>query len=82
MPKVGTQDNFFEMGGHSLLATQVLLRLRERIQIESAIASLLRSANGGGAGSGSEKSLAAEIDALSEEEAQRLDQAIELSSKS
>jgi amino acid adenylation domain-containing protein len=34
VPKVGTQDNFFQLGGHSLLATQVVSRLRHAYRVE------------------------------------------------
>ncbi len=34
MPRVGVDDNFFEMGGHSLLVTQVISRLREAFGLD------------------------------------------------
>jgi len=80
LPRVGTQDNFFEMGGHSLLATQVLARLRERIQIDLPLRSFFEAPTIAALALEVERMLTEEIDSLSEEEAQRQDQAIQLSS--
>ena len=38
--RVGLRDDFFSLGGHSLLATQVIVRLRERLNLEIALKSL------------------------------------------
>ncbi|PRA33147.1 non-ribosomal peptide synthetase [Pseudomonas poae] len=35
--RIGLQDNFFDMGGHSLLATQVVVRVREQLDVELPI---------------------------------------------
>ena len=32
--RIGIHDNFFDLGGHSLLATQIVLRVRDRLQME------------------------------------------------
>ncbi|MFK8104775.1 MAG: amino acid adenylation domain-containing protein, partial [Saprospiraceae bacterium] len=34
LAKVGIHDNFFELGGHSLLASQLLVAIRETLQVE------------------------------------------------
>ncbi len=36
-PRIGVQDDFFDIGGHSLLATQIASRLRERFQMPVAV---------------------------------------------
>jgi acyl carrier protein len=38
---IGIYDNFLELGGHSLLATQLISRVREALQVELPIRSLL-----------------------------------------
>ena len=48
--EVGVDENFFELGGHSLLATQVMSRVREVLQVEVAIESAVREADGRRAG--------------------------------
>ncbi|MEL7406243.1 MAG: amino acid adenylation domain-containing protein [Cyanobacteria bacterium J06558_2] len=39
--RVGIKDDFFDLGGHSLLATQITSRIRESLNVEVSIASLL-----------------------------------------
>lgn len=41
IPKVGLRDNFFEIGGHSLLGIQIIVRLRETLDVpELSLSSL------------------------------------------
>jgi len=40
LPKVGIDDNFFNLGGHSLKATELISRLRETFPIEIPIRSI------------------------------------------
>jgi hypothetical protein len=42
VPKVGMNDNFFDMGGHSLLAVQAHRQLREMIEGEISITDMFR----------------------------------------
>ncbi|MDX9625458.1 non-ribosomal peptide synthetase [Pseudomonas fragariae (ex Marin et al. 2024)] len=37
LERVGRHDHFFELGGHSLLAVQLVLRLRQRFEVEVAL---------------------------------------------
>ncbi len=34
LERVGREDAFFELGGHSLMATQVVMRLRQQLQVD------------------------------------------------
>jgi amino acid adenylation domain-containing protein len=40
---VGRRSNFFDLGGHSLLATQVLLRVRNSLQVDLPIRSMFEA---------------------------------------
>ncbi len=84
MERVGIHDNFFELGGHSLLATQVLSRVREEFGVEiqlrilfelptlAAFASVVLQAQTEQADADDLTQILAELDQLSEEEAQLL----------
>jgi len=43
LDRVGAEDNFFELGGHSLLMTQVASRVRESLQLELPLRTLLEA---------------------------------------
>ncbi len=43
LPSVGRRSNFFNLGGHSLLATQVILRVRNTLQVELPVRSIFES---------------------------------------
>ena len=82
--RVGVLDNFFDLGGHSLKATQVIARLRATFQVAMPLKSLFESPTIEGlavaiTGNQAERvareqmvGVLAEIEDLSEEEAQRL----------
>lgn len=67
---VGVTDNFFDLGGHSLLATQVLSRLREAFQIELPLRRLFDARTIADTAEVIEEILIAEIEALSDEDAE------------
>lgn len=67
---VGVTDNFFDLGGHSLLATQVLSRLRETFQIELPLRRLFDAHTIAEIADVIEEILIAEIEALSDDEAE------------
>ena len=43
LPRVGIEDNFFEIGGHSLLATQLIARVRNAFSLEIPVRAIFES---------------------------------------
>ena len=74
---IGGKDNFFELGGHSLLATQLVSRLRETFDVEITLRGLFEAPTVAEMAVLIEETLLAEIEALSEEEAERRTQSAE-----
>lgn len=70
--QVGVNDNFFELGGHSLLAIQLTARLRKAFQVDVPLRKFFASPSVAGAATLIEESLLAEIEGISDEEAERL----------
>jgi len=81
---VGVTDNFFELGGHSLLATQIISRIRNTFRVQMPLQSFLQSPTIAGLAAQisqcpaieSEQEemarLLAELEGISEEEAEKL----------
>ncbi|HTN71611.1 MAG TPA: non-ribosomal peptide synthetase [Methylomirabilota bacterium] len=81
---VGVHDNFFDLGGHSLAATRIVSQVIKQFQLEIPLQSLLQSPTvaemavvfteyqGKKLGEKELDSILAELESLTEEEAQRL----------
>jgi amino acid adenylation domain-containing protein len=72
LESIGVNDNFFYFGGNSLFGTQVIARLREVFQVEMPLLRLFDYPTVGGLAVEVERLMVAKLDAMSEEEAQRL----------
>jgi acyl carrier protein len=70
--EVGIHDNFFDLKGHSLLAAQLMSRIRDAFQVEIPLIRVFETPTIAGLSQAIEEAVLAEIEALSEEEAQRL----------
>lgn len=72
LPRVGVNDNFFYLGGNSLFGTQLIARLRDAFQVEVPLLSLFDHPTVSELSTEMERLMIARLDAMSEEEAQRL----------
>jgi acyl carrier protein len=73
---LGVDDNFFDLGGHSLLGAQVIARLRDAFGVELSLRTLFDSPTAAGISAEIERLIAARVEAMSEEEAERLLQSL------
>jgi acyl carrier protein len=72
LSQVGLNDNFFYLGGNSLFGTQVIARLRDAFQVELPLLTLFDHPTVADLAAEVERLMVANLDAMSEEEAQRL----------
>jgi acyl carrier protein len=70
--RVGALDDFFDLGGHSLLALRVIGRLSAACGVELSIQAFFSDTTVQGVAAELERLLAAELDEISEDDAQRL----------
>jgi len=69
---ISNEDNFFMLGGHSLFGTQVIIRLRDTFGIDVSLRTIFEAPTVAGLAAQVETALIARLEALSEEEAQRI----------
>ena len=72
LPRVGVDDNFFYLGGNSLFGTQLIARLRDAFQVEVPLLSLFDHPTVSELSVEVEQLMVSKLDAMTEEEAQRL----------
>jgi len=72
LESMSVKDNFFYLGGNSLLGTQVIARLRETFGVEVPLLSLFDCPTVSTLSTEVEQLIVAKLDAMSEEEAERL----------
>jgi amino acid adenylation domain-containing protein len=72
LERVGTDENFFTLGGHSLLGAQVIARIGDRFGVEMPLRDLFDNPTVAGMALQVERLLVAELDAMSDAEAERL----------
>jgi acyl-coenzyme A synthetase/AMP-(fatty) acid ligase/acyl carrier protein len=69
---VSVEDNFFLLGGHSLLGTQLIARLREAFGVDLSLRALFEYPSVEALAAEVERLVDVALDAMSEEEAERL----------
>lgn len=70
--RVGVNDNFFYLGGNSLFGTQVIARLRDAFNVELPLLKLFDHPTVSDLATEVERLMVAKLDAMSEDEVQRL----------
>ena len=72
LQQVGLNDNFFYLGGNSLFGTQLIGRLRDRFDVEVSLLRLFDHPTVAELAAEVDRLLTAKLDAMTDEEAQRL----------
>ena len=72
LERVGVNENFFLLGGNSLLGAQVIARVRDAFGVELSLLNLFDQPTVAGLSAEIERLLVVKLDAMSEDEAERL----------
>jgi len=72
LDRVGLDDNFFMLGGHSMLGAQVLARMADTFGVEIQLRTLFDGPTVRELSAEVERAIVAQLDAMSDEEAQQL----------
>jgi acyl carrier protein len=76
LPSVDPQDNFFLLGGHSMLGAQLVAHLDEIFGVQLPLRDIFQNPTVAGIASQVEQAMVADLDVLSDEEAERLADAL------
>jgi acyl carrier protein len=72
LEQIGVDDNFFLLGGHSLLGTQVIARVADTFGVDLPLRTLFEAPTVAELSVEIERRVLARLEAMSDEEAQRL----------
>ncbi len=70
--RIGRDDNFFRLGGHSLMGAQLIAKIQERFGVELSLRSLFDHPSVHGIASEIDNLIRSQLNAMSDEEAQRV----------
>jgi acyl carrier protein len=76
LPSVDHRDNFFLLGGHSMLGAQLIARLDDLFAVELPLREVFQNPTVAGIAAQVEHAMVAELEVLSDEDAERLANAI------
>ena len=79
--QVGVHDNFFDLGGHSLMITRILSRLRESLQLDLPMKSIFEAPTISEFAVLVQNAVAEQINSLTDDEVQKLDETMSVSVK-
>jgi amino acid adenylation domain-containing protein len=76
LPSVDHRDNFFLLGGHSMLGAQLIARLNDLFAVELPLREVFQNPTVAGIAAQVEQAMVAELDLLSDEDVERLADAL------
>ncbi len=76
LPSVDYRDNFFLLGGHSMLGAQLIARLNDLFAVELPLREIFQNPTVAGIAAQVEQAMVAELDLLSDEDVERLADAL------
>lgn len=74
--RIGREDNFFRLGGHSLMGAQLIAKIQERFGVELSLRSMFDHPSVHGIASQIDTLIRSQLNAMSDEEARRVLEAL------